>query len=432
MVGTLVRRERRPLWVALTLITAVAAATAAWFGGRARADAIREASVDARAVAQTDVAATLAPRDVLTPMTGDRGRAFRTELERSVLSNGTYDRVRIYGEAGRVLSAEIPTLVDTRPAGTVSIVHQAAGGHVQTRTVDGTLSTYVPIWLSTDGPVAVVELSQPAGPIEGAAAGPWNVAMVALGIVSLLCLAMTAVTARAPRRQRADAGATLYRPAIPRRPSAPVEPSAPAAAKDGPSVFGVDERRLLEEQLASAEARATAAEESFRTVQAQLKAALVELKDLEGRLAVIDQERATTSAELATLRDQVRETSERLHKADIDNNAMRERLALRQQDLDEARHELEVIRSSAGDTAELTVRLETAENAAAALSRELERVEAELDRTRPAFQLSKLSEALREFEDDSIGITIGEEEDDLYEHPVTIRNGTGLSSGKGR
>jgi chromosome segregation ATPase len=216
---------------------------------------------------------------------------------------------------------------------------------------------------------------------------------------------------------------SIYRPAIPRR----THDDAPRAAAG--DVFGVDERTHLQDRLAAAEARANAAEESFRTVQEQLKQTLARIGELEGRLAMEEETRAAREREIAALRTQITESAESLHKAEIDNNAMRERMALRQQELDEARRQLGLAHPSDAEVEDIRMRLETAEQAAAALERELARVEAELDRTKSSFHLTKLTEALRELDEEEgegVGVAIDEEEDDLYEHPVVIRNGSRL------
>jgi chromosome segregation ATPase len=126
---------------------------------------------------------------------------------------------------------------------------------------------------------------------------------------------------------------------------------------------------------------------------------------------------------METLRAQVRETSERLHKAEIDNDELRERMALRHRELEELRHTIATSTPSEAEMAELRLRLETAENAAAALSRELDRVEAELEQTRSRFHMAMLTEALREFDNDEIEI----EHEDPLDHTVVIRNGSSLT-----
>jgi hypothetical protein len=120
----------------------------------------------------------------------------------------------------------------------------------------------------------------------------------------------------------------------------------------------------------------------------------------------------------------VRETSERLHQAEIDNDALRERMAARHRELDQLRTQIANSAPSSDELSELRHRLETAENAAAALARELDRVETELEHTRSRFHMAMLTEALREFDNDAIEI----EHEDLLDHTVVIRNGSPVTT----
>ena len=429
MVATLVRRERRPLWVALAFAFAAAALASFWMSGRAREQAITDTSARAQIAAQTDLAKVLVPKELATPATGERARELREDIDRTVTSLGTFDQVHLYSAQGRLLYADGETVLETRPLDALGIVAEAAKGSPQTRIVAGVLETYVPIRLTPGGPVAVAELTRPWGPLSASATGGWNLAIAIAGILALVSLAMTAVTAAARPTDRRLRG-SLYQPAVPRRPA--IEPLTPAATAADGSVFASGERAALEERLVTAEARAEAAEENFRTVQAQLKAALAQIHELEGRLAMQENEYAAAGTDVSTLRDQLQETAERLHKAEVDNDALRERMALRSQELDQVRDQLQTMRGTTAEVSKLRERLDTAENSAAALVRELERVENELDYTKSKFHMTKLSEALREFDNDEQIEIQDEDEDDLFEHPVIIHNGSRLSNGKVR
>jgi hypothetical protein len=215
------------------------------------------------------------------------------------------------------------------------------------------LQTYVPVWLTPGGTVAVAELSQPVGPIAAEATASWNRLAMIAGALLLGCLAMVVVTTRRPARSTSTP-VQLYAPAVPRRTS--FEPPAyETASADRPAAV-----RVLEEQRQEAERRAHAVEENFVAVQKRLRDALAQVKDLEGRLAMNESQNSTNDGELTALRDQLRETSERLHRSELDNNALRERMALRQQELDEARRLLVEARSSRGGDA-LQTRLDAAD-----------------------------------------------------------------------
>jgi chromosome segregation ATPase len=262
--------------------------------------------------------------------------------------------------------------------------------------------------MTVDGGHVVVELARPADDIS-AAGGAWTAASGATAALGLLGLAMVAIAGRTARRARSRA-TSLYEPAIPRRRT--LDAASGTTARLGTSQ--VDDPATLAERLRAAGARADAAEESLRTVQAQLKQTLTYVGELEGRIGMEDERWAVTDREVKALRSQVSDTAERLHAAETDNDALRERLTVRQRELDDARHELALARFSVDELDDLRARLDTAEATAGALERELHRVEAELELTNDRFHMTKLAEALRELdeEDADVSIAMGDEEDD--------------------
>jgi len=323
--------------------------------------------------------------------------------------------VRIFSPLGRILYAEDPKFVGTRPSYLRNLTFEVASGDTRSIVRDGLLQTYIPIWLTSGGDVAVAELSQPHGPIVAEATAGWyRIAMIA-GALMLGCLAMVVVTTGATG---AGTQAQLYTTAVARR--APRDTSSFAFASP---MYEQPGFRAIEEQRQEAERRANAVEENFRAVQKRLKEALAQVKELEGRLAMNEAQNGTNDGELTALRDQLRETSERLNKAELDNNAVRERMSLRQQELDEARRMLSEIRTGGDD--ELRARLEAADRRAAEMERAIGELESELEQTTTKFHMTKFTQALHEFENEDLEI---EEEDDLFEHPVIIRNGSDQSA----
>jgi hypothetical protein len=275
----------------------------------------------------------------------------------------------------------------------------------------------VPIWLTPGGDVAVAELSQPLGPVVSEASAGWfRIALIA-GALLLGCLAMVAITTRAPAGRSAPV--QLYTSAGPQGMSRGRQ-SAP-----GTPIYEQAGFRQIEEQRQEAERRARAVEENFRAVQKRLKEALAQVKDLEARLSMNEAQNGTNDGELGELREQLRATAERLHKAELDNNALRERMTLRQQELDEARRMLADVRTE-GDREELRRRLEAAGDRAARMEQEIDRLGSELEHTTTRFHLTKFSEALREFDNDELQIE--EADDDLFEHPVIITNTPGTTT----
>jgi hypothetical protein len=416
MLGSLARRERRPFWGTFAFIFAVALGMCVWAGANARSEAKARAQADAELAAKTELAPLLQPRDLSTPITGERATDLANAIDANITSVGPVDDVRIFSPLGRILYAEDPRFVGTRPSYLRNLTFEVSSGGAQTVVRDGLLQTYVPIWLSSGGDVAVAELSQPVGPIVAEATASWARLAILAGLLMLGCLAMVVVTSRAGAG--AVGPAQLYTAAVPRRlprDAAPVEFDAPAYQQPG--------FRVIEEQRQEAERRANAVEENFRAVQKRLKEAQAQVKELEGQLAMNEARTGTNDGELSALREQLRETAERLHQAELDNGAIRQRMSMRQQELDEARRLLSELRSEGDEN--LRARLEAAEARASEMGNEIDRLEYELEHTTAKFHMAKLTEALRGYEQEDIEI---EEKDDLFEHPVIIRNQPGQTA----
>jgi hypothetical protein len=417
MLGSLARRERRPLWGALALILMVVLGLSVWAASNARAEAEREASLDAELAAQTELAPLLQTRDLTNPITGPRADDLATSIDRSITQVSPIDHVRIFSSLGRILYSEDPKFTGTRPSYLRNLTFEVASGQSQSLTRDGQLLTYVPVWLNPGGAVAVAELSQPLGPISAEATASWYRIAAIAAILLLGSIVMIVVTTRAPARSATPV--QLYSPAVAR----PTQPGRFSMATE-PPIYEHAGFRAIEEQRQDAERRSRALEENFQAVQKRLKEVVAQNKELEGRLAMNETQNSTNDGELQALRDQLRKTSERLHETELDNNALRERMSLRQQELDESRRMLVEVRGGS-EAPELRMRLEAAERRTEELLQQVERLEGELEYTTTKFHMTKFSEALRGFQQDDLEI---EEEDDLFEHPVVIRNTPGQPS----
>jgi hypothetical protein len=412
MFGWLARRERRPLWGAFSLIFAAGIAVSVWSAFDARDAATREATTEAKLVAQTELAPMLQTRDLVAPATEERAAQLGSGIESSITSVTPIDGVRLYSSLGRVLYADEPQLVGTRPSYLRDLTFDVANGNATSVVRDGALQTYVPVWLNPNSTVIVAELSQAYGPIVAEATAPWFRYGALAGGLFLLTFGMVLASSRA--KARVAPPVQVFQPAPARR----ATKGQPAPAPDAP-LYQHAGFRELEAQRQEAARRAEVAEQNFMGVQQQLKATLTQLKELEGRLAMNETQSSTNDGELQALRDQLKDTAERLHKAELDNNALRERMTLRQQELEEAQRAASEMEGSA-DTAELRARLTAADERAAELVRQIEKLESELEYTNNKFHMTKLSEALREFDTDEIEIESND--DESFEHPVIIRN----------
>ncbi len=406
MLGSLARRQRRPLWGWLVFLSIVAVSVSLFNVFRARDAAIVEAGVDAELTAQTELATLLEPRDLEGPVTDDRALEITAAVESQITSVSRIDEVRIYSSIGRILYADDPGIVGTRPSYLRELTFEVANGDPESHARGGMLQTFVPIWLAPDGVVVVAEMSQPLDPITSTAYGPWIMVALFSGVVLLGAIAMIVVTSI----ERTSASAPMvydYGPSPRRQPGGrpthggppqrggPSQPGGPPQAVI-PGQPGV---RELEQMRQAAEGRARASEQDLKGVRAQLKEALGQISLLEAQIEAP----SVGQQECEGLRERFRETSERLNLIEMDNTALRERLHLREQELEEARGRIRSAETAPRGMAELRRRLEGAEERATDMAREMKRIETELDDTTTRLHMSKLTEALREIDGEEPG-----------------------------
>ena len=228
MVATLVRRERRPIWVALAIgLTAVVIA-GTWLWLRARGSALDEGT-RAASDAGTVVAPVLAADGVNGPLDGRRARIVRDDLERALANRAeAFGRIRVFTTSGDVL------LEGRRPVASDEDVARAIAGAANDGTAglmrDGGFVGYVAV--TTPQGERVVELAARSG--RFVPNGPWSVLAPTAAILALLCLGLATMATREPAAEIPRA--SRYRPAIPRRPLAagPVEDVLPMV-----SVFAI-------------------------------------------------------------------------------------------------------------------------------------------------------------------------------------------------
>lgn len=388
MFGRSHRRERRAVWGSLTLIIVIAIGGTLAAAASSRTRLTERAATDARLIAQTQLAPLLTARDLEGPITGERARELGEAIRAEIISTGPIEKIRLYSKLGRILYDADPQIVTVRPSFVRDLIYRVTTGRAESIVREGHLLTYVPLWTSPGGTVVVAEMSQPYGPIEAEATGLWYRIALGLGIA---LLATAALFVRAVRAR--DRAISLV------------------------EVRAHPEFVAAEDARARAEQRAAAAEAALTDVRRQLRAALDEISTMERTMEMLEQE--DRSEEARSLRDQLRDTAERLHAVERDNAALRERLALRQRELDEHKARLLQLeaRTPSAEVEELRRSLEAAERRATELESEVERLEAELDATAGSLHLAKLSEALREIDNDE---TLVELDEGAADRPTVI------------
>ncbi len=388
MVQALVRGERRTLWGALIPVIAIAIGACLFAAATSRTALTARAETDATSAAQSRLAPLLTPRDLAAPITGDRAEELAGLIEAEVVSDGPVASVRLYSTSGRILYDVDPSLVNLKPTYLRDLLKEITSDGPRSEVRSGMLQTYVPLRSAAGGTGAVAELSQPFGPIAAEARMPWYLVALGLGIA----LASTTVLYVLSRR---------------------AETTTPVVG----AIHGHPAFRAAEEARLRAEQRTTATEVAFKDLQTQFRATLDELKEMEAKVTMFENETAGSENEVRALRDQVLDATERLQQVQLDNAALRERLSARQEELDETRAQLAQAkeRGQSEELAELRHRVEIAERRATEMENEVERIEAELDHAANRFHMAKLTEALREFDNDGAA-----EEDDILEHPKVI------------
>lgn len=412
MFGSLARRERRAFWTVSSVVLAAGIGFTLWAAAHARAEASGLATNDARVAAQTKLTPLLLPRDLTAPVTDERGKELTAEIERTIASVGPIDEVRIYSSVGRILYAEDPGIVGTRPSYLRDRAFEVANGQAESWVRGGLLQTHVPIWLTPGGTVVVAELSRPFGPIAAEANGSWYQLAIALGVLFLVTTALAVSAANQPIHEPIPI--RVSQPAPTGRGERERRPAAHAPVYEHPGF------RAIEEQRQEAERRAAAAETNVRETQAQLREALIRIEEMEAKLTVTETQTTQNDGELQALRDQVRETAGRLHEVELDNNALRERLALRKQELEEAWGKL----AKAGGGGEgFMERLAAAEHRAAELEEVAAKLEAELEYTKSRLHMTMLTQALREIDNDDIQIEENGHSDGVIVRRSSLRSG---------
>jgi hypothetical protein len=395
MFRAFTRRERRPLWSVLAFLLAVGLGYCVWSASQAQSGSVKAETNEVRIIAQTDLAELLQPRDLENPIVGERAAELGADIDRSIEGDGPIEEVRIYSSVGRILFAEDAAVVGTRPSYIRGLTSEVASGRARSVVRGSRLQTYVPIRLTPGGPVAVAELSQPYAPIASAQSGQWNQYALIAGGLLLFCIVMVVITSRAapsaPKiKGAADDEREPARVAPPRQDRRETGEGKPLYLQEG--------FREVEERRQEAERRANVAEQNLGGMQKQLGDALTKIKDLEARLAVKDSETETNGAEIRSIREELKDTLDKLNKADLENAALRERMNLRQREFEVLQQRVEKSRGAQTEMDELKTKLADAELRSTEMAREIERLEAELGSAQSTFHMTKLSEALREFD----------------------------------
>lgn len=295
MLGSVAKRERRSLWATLSLLLALGIGGCVFLAGSERSSAT-EASQEEALLAGEQVRSMITKKDLEGPVTGARHDRLAGDIREAITSRGPVDAVTIWSPQARLLFAADESLVGTRAADLRGLVARVAEGSPQSRVRAGSLQTFLPMWPSPRGAVAVVEMDQPAEAIA-AAGGTWSLLRTALTVAlvaTLLLFVLTLLPKRLPalsfRRNRSAASDGPPQPdqghrgpfwsRLTRREPAPADDSSPAYMHPG--------FRQIEEARKAAEDRAIATQQDFNGLQSRFERTIDQVKVLEGQVQAED------------------------------------------------------------------------------------------------------------------------------------------------
>ena len=317
MLGTVAKRERRSLWATLSLLLALGIGGCVFLAGSERSSAT-EAAEDEALLAGEQLASMVTKKDVAGPVTGAPHDRLAGDIHQAITSRGPVDAVIVWSPQARVLFAAEESLVGTRATDLRGLLDRVAQGFPESRILSGTLQTFVPMWPSSQGAVAVAEMRQPAETIA-AAGGTWTLLRTALTValvVTLLLFGWTLLPTRLPRvtlgrkqmaasdgqPQPEDGHRGPFRLKLSRREPAPADHSSPAYMHPG--------FRQIEEARKAAEERAVATEQNFHGLQSKFERTVDQVKVLEGRVQAEDatgQRLREMEARLQAAEDRIKE-----------------------------------------------------------------------------------------------------------------------------
>ena len=295
MLGTVAKRERRSLWATLSLLLALGIGGCVFLAGSERSSAT-EAAEDEALLAGEQLASMLTKKDLAGPVTGARHDRLAGDIHEAITSRGPVDAVIIWSPQARVLFAAEESLVGTRATDLRGLLDRVAQGFPESRIRGETLQTFVPMWPSSRGAVAVAEMRQPAETIA-AAGGTWTLLRTALTValvVTLLLFLLTLLPTHLPfpslRRKHTDTADVPtqpdeghrgpFRSRRSRREPTPANHPSPAYMHPG--------FRQIEEARKAAEERAVATEQNFHGLQSKFERTVDQVKVLEGRVQAED------------------------------------------------------------------------------------------------------------------------------------------------
>jgi hypothetical protein len=213
MLGSVVSRERLPLWALVSFVVILGFAVSTLLADAAH-DAALDSVVQRGRHASTLVTATVSDKELADPLKGASYEKLATRFGRSVAPDGSSVDVTVWSSRGQILFSLDKPLVGTKDLEMRPLISAMANGSGSYRISDGSVRAFVPVPLATKERGVLVEVDEPLTVVEARVGDVWSILRLAFTVVlavSLLLLGLSFVSsinlARSRRKnERADGG----------------------------------------------------------------------------------------------------------------------------------------------------------------------------------------------------------------------------------
>jgi hypothetical protein len=196
MLGSVVRRERLPLWALVSFVAILGFAVSTLLAEAAHTAAL-DGVVQRGRHAATLLTETVSDKQLADPIKGASYDKLAARIHRTVSPVGSSVDVTVWSLRGQILFSLDRPLVGTKDLETQPLISEMSNGSGSYRTTDGSVRAFVPVALATKDRVVLVEVDEPLAAVEARVGNIWNILRVAFTFVlavSLLVLGLTFVS----------------------------------------------------------------------------------------------------------------------------------------------------------------------------------------------------------------------------------------------
>jgi hypothetical protein len=195
-LGSVVRRERLPLWALVSFVAILGFAVSTLLAEAAH-NAALDGVVQRGRHAATLLTENVSDKQLADPIKGASYDKLATRIHRSVSPAGSSIDVTVWSLRGQILFSLDKPLVGTKDGETRPLISEMSNGSGSYRITDGSVRAFVPVALATKDRVVLVEVDEPLAAVEARVGNVWNILRVVFTFalaVSLLLLGLTFVS----------------------------------------------------------------------------------------------------------------------------------------------------------------------------------------------------------------------------------------------